>query len=360
LKTFNIFCLFVIVILAYLNFFDDSLVSADGVEEKVPDHLLEDEKNTIEVFKRASPSVVFITNNSLVRNFFSLDVSEQPQGSGTGFVWDKNGHIVTNYHVIKGASSLIVTMSDRSTHKASIVGIAPSKDLAVLKIDIANDKIRPLNVGSSSALIVGQKVLAIGNPFGLDHTLTTGVVSALGREITSMVGRKIQNVVQTDAAINPGNSGGPLLDSRGQLIGMNTAIVSRSGSSSGIGFAVPIDTVSRYVPQLIEHGKIIRPGLGVVLLDETLTRRAGIKGLMIRSVKKGSSAEKVGLRGTSRNDKGTLILGDIILAINKKTIHNYEDLARTLENMAIGSTVKVRYLRDEQENSVEVVLQQIN
>src|SRR5688572_23466212 len=223
-----------------------------------------DEVNNINVFKAASPSVVNITTLAVARDAFSMNVQQVPRGTGTGFVWDERGYIVTNFHVVQEASGARVTLADQTSYRAQLVGVFPDRDLAVLKIDAPRQKLPPLAIGSSKELAVGQKVYAIGNPFGLDQTLTTGVVSALDREIDSVNQRTIRGVVQTDAAISPGNSGGPLLDSAGRMIGVNTAIYSMSGSSAGIGFAIPIDEVNRIVPRLIRDGRMVRPALGVV------------------------------------------------------------------------------------------------
>ncbi len=228
-----------------------------------------------------------------------------PEGTGSGFIWDEGGHIVTNYHVIKGADGAHVTLADHTTYRASLVGAAPDKDLAVLHIDAPKDKLVPIRIGNSTDLQVGQMAYAIGNPFGLDLTLTTGVISALGREIQSVTKRTIKNVIQTDAAINPGNSGGPLLDSAGRLIGVNTAIYSPSGSSAGIGFAIPVDEVNRVVPQLIKNGKVERPGLGVQVAHDQLARELGVqKGAVIVRAFRNSPAAKAGLRPTRRDSSG--------------------------------------------------------
>ncbi len=245
----------------------------------------------------ASPSVVYLTSLALKRDIFSLNLFEIPHGAGSGFVWDQDGHIITNFHVIQEASGARVTLADHSVWDAQLVGTAPDQDLAVLYINAPKHQLKPIAIGTSGDLQVGQKVFAIGNPFGLDQTLTTGIISALGREINAVTGRTISGVIQTDAAINPGNSGGPLLDSAGRLIGVNTAIYSPSGVSTGIGFAVPVDTVNRVVPQLIRHGRIIRPGLGVRIADDATARRFGLQGVLIIQVEKGSAAETAGLRG---------------------------------------------------------------
>ncbi len=317
--------------------------------------LAADEKATIELFERCSPSVVYIT--SLARrpvNFFEM--TEVPQGTGSGFVWDRQGHVVTNFHVIENSDSLVVTLADQSNWKATVVGVEPDKDLAVLRIGAPEAKLPPILVGASRDLKVGQKVFAIGNPFGLDETLTTGIVSALGRTIESVTGRKIQDVVQTDAAINPGNSGGPLLDSAGRLIGVNTQIASPSGASAGIGFAVPVDTVNEVVPQLIAHGRVIRPRLGIRPMQEGLLRRLGVSGVLIGTVDKESGAARAGLRETRRGEDGSLVLGDIIVGVAGKKVASYDDLVSVLEKQKIGDTVPVRILRGDGETTVDVTL----
>ena len=318
--------------------------------------LADDEKNTIEVFRNASPAVVYITSIALQRNLFSLNVYEIPQGTGSGFIWDSKGRIVTNYHVISDAGRIMVTLSDHSSWKAVLVGAAPDRDLAVLQISAPPEKLFPIPVGESTDLQVGQKVFAIGNPFGLDQTLTTGVVSALGREITSVTGRTIHDVIQTDAAINPGNSGGPLLDSAGRLIGVNTAIYSPSGASSGIGFAVPVQEVNRVVPQVIRHGKMFRPGLGISLANERLNRELGLDGLLVLGVSPGSSAEKAGLRAT-KQVRGGLILGDIILAVNGTSVPDYNAFRDELERYTVGESVTLTVLRDDRRVELPVLLE---
>ncbi|MFP4522421.1 MAG: S1C family serine protease [Fibrobacterota bacterium] len=313
----------------------------------VPDKwLLEDEKNSISVFENASPSVVFITSKRIKWDIFSMNVFEIPQGSGSGFVWDKKGHIVTNYHVVQGAERLSVTLSDQSVFPAEITGIEPSNDIAVIKIKAPAEKLTPIKRGRTAGLRVGRKVLAIGNPFGLDQTLTTGIISALGREIKSVNGRTIKNVIQTDAAINPGNSGGPLLDSHAELIGINTAILSPSGSSAGIGFAVPVNTVEQVVPQLIEYGKILRPSIGITALGDNIAARNGIDGVIIREIVPGGPADKAGLRGISSTFFGDIILGDIIISIDGKKVGTFDELQSILEKKKPGQIVTVKSLRN--------------
>ena len=315
-----------------------------------------DEQNTIDIFRSAAPSVVYITSIAVRRNLFSLNVYEIPQGTGSGFIWDRQGRIVTNFHVISDASRLEVTLADHSSWKASLVGAAPDRDLAVLQITAPASKLQPIAVGESTNLLVGQKVFAIGNPFGLDQTLTTGVVSALGREITAVTGRTIHDVIQTDAAINPGNSGGPLLDSAGRLIGVNTAIYSPSGASSGIGFAVPVGEVNRVVPQIISKGKVLRPGLGLTLANRSLTGDLGLEGVLVLKVVSGSAAEQAGLRGTSQVGDG-LVLGDIILAVNGRKVTDYDSLRDEIERYEVGASVLLTLLRDEATAEVSVQLE---
>ncbi len=316
--------------------------------------LAADEKATIELFRRASPSVVFITTLARQQGFF--EIQEVPQGAGSGFIWDAEGHVVTNFHVIQGASAARVSLHDRSEWPATLVGVAPDQDLAVLQIRAPKEKLVPILVGTSRDLQVGQKVFAIGNPFGLDFTLTTGIVSALGRSIPALTGRRIDDVVQTDAAINPGNSGGPLLDSAGRLIGVNTQIASPSGASAGVGFAVPVDTVNRVVPQLVAHGRVVRPHLGISAGNEQALRRAGIQGVLVMSVAEGSPAASAGLRGTSRTADGSLVLGDIVQAVDGQEVASIDELYAALERHQPGDVVKVRVLRDGRPLEVDVKL----
>jgi S1-C subfamily serine protease len=317
--------------------------------------LAEDEKATIDLFRRASPSVVFIT--TLARQpigFF--EIQEVPQGAGSGFVWDAQGHVVTNFHVIQGASAARVALHDRSEWPATLVGVAPDQDLAVLRIRAPADRLVPILVGASRDLQVGQKVFAIGNPFGLDFTLTTGIVSALGRSIPALTGRRIDDVIQTDAAINPGNSGGPLLDSAGRLIGVNTQIASPSGASAGVGFAVPVDTVNRVVPQLVAHGRVVRPQLGISAGNAQALRRAGIEGVLVMSVAEGSPAARAGIRGTYRAEDGTLVLGDVVQAVGDREVRSTDDLYAAVERHQPGDVVKLRVLRGGRPLEVDVKL----
>ena len=325
-----------------------------------PAELGADERATMAVFERATKSVVFIANTAIQRDLWSFDLFEVPKGSGSGLVWNKQGHIVTNFHVVYGANSITVTLADRTEYKATVVGADPDHDLAVLQIQASETVLEPLAVGASHDLRVGQKVLAIGNPFGLDHTLTTGVVSALGRTIKSMSNRTIEGVVQTDAAINPGNSGRPLHDSSGRLIGVNTQIVSPSGAYAGIGFAVPVDTVNRIVPELIKHGKLIRPGLGISLVPDSIAKRWGVKGLIIGKVSRGGSADRAGLRGARETTTGRIELGDILVAVDGKPVGTIDDLMDIMERHKVGDRVTVDMLRNNTRQSIDMILQAVN
>jgi S1-C subfamily serine protease len=322
--------------------------------------LAEEERATIGLFERASPAVVFITSLAVQRDFFSMNAQEVPQGSGSGFLWDRQGHVVTNFHVIQEASAAQVTLADHSTYDAQLVGYAPEKDLAVLKIDAPAAKLQPLPLGSSDVLKVGQSVFAIGNPFGLDQTLTTGVVSALGREIQSVTGVPIRDVIQTDAAINPGNSGGPLLDSAGRLIGVNTAIYSPSGAYAGIGFAIPEHSVRWVVPDLIRYGHVNRPTLGVELAPETWNRQLGVEGALILNVTPGSGADRAGLRATERIRGRRVQLGDVIQSVDGKKVSSVADLLEVLEARKAGDVVKVDVLRDGRPLQVQVRLDAVS
>ena len=317
------------------------------------------EKATIALFRQASPSVLHITAISVQRDLFTLNLYQIPEGTGSGFVWDHSGNIITNFHVIQNADVAQVTLGDQTTWKARRVGVAPDKDIAVLHIDAPANRLQPIPIGTSKDLQVGQSVFAIGNPFGLDQSLTTGVISALGREIESVTRRPIQGVIQTDAAINPGNSGGPLLDSAGRLIGVNTAIYSPSGASAGIGFAIPVDTVNRIVAELIRYGKVTRPGIGVQIAEDQIADRLGVKGILVVDVVPGSAAAKAGIRPTRREGSGRVRLGDVITAIDGKKVESANELFLLLENYKVGDVVNVSLLREGKNVQTKVVLEAI-
>jgi S1-C subfamily serine protease len=317
-----------------------------------------DEKSTIQLFKQTIPSVVFITTLSETYDIRTGDQTEVPQGTGSGFMWDDAGDIVTNFHVVRDAAAARVTLADHTSYPAELVGVAPEYDLAVVRIHAPKDKLRPILVGSSHDLQVGQKVFAIGDPYGLDQTLTSGIISALGRSIRSVTDAPIDNIIQLDAAINPGNSGGPSLDSAGRLIGINTAIYSPSGSNAGIGFAIPVDTVNRIVPELIANGKIVRPRLGLNLDDNisgNITDQLGVPGLLIMGIQPNSPAAKAGLRG-SRMVNGQIIFGDIITAIDGKAIHTTAELHAAMNKHKAGDTVHLSIWRNGNTLDVEALL----
>jgi S1-C subfamily serine protease len=316
----------------------------------------EDEKNTILVFRQAAPSTVFVTEKQLVMDFFG-ETQEVAAGSGTGFVWDEDGHVVTNYHVVKDARSLTVTLQDHKSFDATVVGVEPRKDIAVLHIPAPKSALHPVQLpGKNLRLEVGQKAIAIGNPFGLDQTLTTGVVSAIGRMVQGIGGVSIRDMVQTDAAINPGNSGGPLLDSGGRLIGMNTMIYSKSGSSAGIGFAVPVITIAKVVPQIIKTGRAEQVGIGVQIDPaQRLEQRADLRGVVVLSVVPNSPAARAGIRGIEQSFQG-IKLGDVIVGIDKDRIDDYDDLYNALDRHHAGEEVELTLLRSGKPWKVKVPL----
>jgi S1-C subfamily serine protease len=306
---------------------------------------IEDERNTIGVFRNVAPSTVFVTQTRVVEDYYAGTLQEVPAGSGSGFVWDDTGTVVTNFHVVDGARSVTVTFHDQSTFEARIVGVDPRKDIAVLKVEAPQKLLVPIQVAKAEELEVGQKAIAIGNPFGLDHTLTTGIVSALGRTVQGAGGVSIRDMIQTDAAINPGNSGGPLLDSSGQLIGMNTMIYSKTGSSAGIGFAVPISTISRIVPQIIKTGRAEQVGIGIGVDPlQKLERRLGLEGVIVLQVPEGGPAARAGLKGLTRTRRG-LALGDVIVGVDNVRVAHFDDLYTVLDTHKPDDTVKLVVVR---------------
>jgi S1-C subfamily serine protease len=315
------------------------------------------EKSTVDLFSQRSKSVVHITTVKLETDIFRLNALAVPQGMGSGFVWDTDGHIVTNYHVIREANGARVTLADQSVWEADLVGKSPRNDIAVLRIRAPKDVLIPIAIGSSQDLAVGQQVFAIGSPFGLDATLSTGVISGLGREIEGLTGLPIHGAIQTDAAINPGNSGGPLLDSSGRLIGMNTSILSPSGGSAGVGFAVPIQIIARAVPELIKYGREVRPTIGAQYAADAIARRFGLRGALIVEIAKDSPAEKAGLRPTRQEiSTGRIVLGDCIIGLDGKPIETDTDLFLALEQYKAGDKVKLTVWRNNQAIDLELEL----
>jgi S1-C subfamily serine protease len=316
-----------------------------------------EEENTIAVFREASPSVVFVTNVALGQNQY-MDEFAIPQGAGSGFIWDKQGRVVTNFHVVQGGDAFLVTFDDQTQVQAKLIGTDANKDIAVLQVEDSTQKLKPIAVGSSDKLLVGQQTLAIGNPFGLDHSLTKGIISALGRVVQGIGGVTIHDMIQTDAAINPGNSGGPLLDSTGHLIGMNTMIYSRSGSSAGIGFAVPVAYIKRIVPQLIQYGKVIRPGIGITILTsgQKYYLIGDQEGVVVDQVSRGGPAAKAGLRGGRHLPGGRYSVGDTIVGIDGHAVKDFDDLFSALDLYKVGDTVTVKIRRDGKELTFPIKL----
>ena len=320
--------------------------------------LAEDEKSTIKLFQNSSPSVVHITTLTIQSDMFNFNVQKIPRGSGSGFIWDDKGHVVTNYHVIEGANAAQVALADRTTVAASLIGADPSRDIAVLKIKIDQEKLRPILLGESHDLQVGQKVFAIGNPFGLDHSLSTGVVSGLGREVNTGRGQVLHGMIQTDAAINPGNSGGPLLDSAGRLIGVNTAILSPSGASAGIGFAMPVDDVRWVVTMIInrDHADKSRPSLGIDFVSDHLAQSFGIEGVLFYNVDPNGASAQAGLIPTTRGSFRRILIGDIIVALNGQPVRIKNDLMRVLSGLRPGEVVTLTVVRNDQRINVQITL----
>lgn len=318
------------------------------------------ETTTTELFSSVSPSVVYLTTRSVVASPFRSRAVEVDAGSGSGFIWDEQGHIVTNFHVLKNASSARVVLYDQSSYEATLVGASPNHDLAVLRINANPAKFRPVAIGVSSSLLVGQAVFAIGNPFGLNQTLTTGIVSAKSRTINGPANRTIEDVIQIDAAINPGNSGGPLLDSAGRLIGVNTAIYSPSGASAGVGFAIPVDTVNRVVPQIIASGTYTPPQLGIRVVDElsdAVTTRLGVDGVLILEVVDGGAAKAAGLKGTVIGRSTVVQVGDIVQKVGGRSVSDMSELLTALDGYSAGDEIRVEYLRNGERQTVDVQLQ---
>ena len=325
--------------------------------------LLETEKNSISVFQNTADSVVNVSNLRKTKGMFNIDATEVQAGMGSGLVWDTAGHIVTNYHVVEGGDAFIIAFrEDKKQYRAKLVGGDPKNDLAVLQLDEVPKNLKAIQKGDSKSLLVGQKALAIGNPLGLDHTLTTGSVSALDRKIKGYGGVSINGMIQTDASINPGNSGGALLDSQGKLIGINTMIFNAGGSqaSAGLGFAIPVNIIKDVVPQLIQFGRVNRPGLGVAILEDYYAARFGItEGVMVKFVDPKGPASKAGLQGITRDRRGQYYLGDIIVGINNEKIKNYDDLYENVNKFKIGDKVKVKIIRDGKEKNLDITLVQI-
>lgn len=351
------------LVILLIGIFCGNVYSAEPILKKEAGVMLENERNSISVFQNVVDSVVNVSNMRKARSNLDMSGIEVESGMGSGFVWDKSGYIVTNFHVVDGGDSFLITFrDDKKQYRAKLVGADPKKDIAVLKLNENPKDLRPIIPGDSKTLQVGQKALAIGNPLGFDHSLTTGSISALDRSIKGYAGLSINGMIQTDASINPGNSGGALLDSQGKLIGINTMIFNGAGASAsaGLGFAIPVDTVKSIVPQLIQYGKVIRPGLGIVVLEDYYAARFGLReGVMLKYVDPKGPAAKVGMRGITRNRFGEYFIGDIITGVDNNSIKSYDDLFSIIDKYKIGDTVKVKYIRENQEKTTSIKLVQI-
>ncbi len=351
-----VWALLVVTVWAGGPFVREILLTADEPRIVAPrGKLAEFERVSTALFESAGPAVVYIFTETASTG--APGPVAPRGGAGSGFVWDGAGHVVTNFHVVQGATRISVRLDSGEAVPATLVGAAPDYDLAVLKLSTAPGGPKPIPVGSSADLKVGQAVFAIGNPFGLNRSLSTGVVSALNRHLPTASGREIHGVIQIDAAINPGNSGGPLLDSAGRLIGVNTAIVSGSGSSAGVGFAVPVDVVNRVVPRLIEDGKFPRPGIGIAIVDEETGARLGLRGIVIAAVLPGSSAEEAGLEGIDRRSGR---LGDVITEVNRQRVQGLAEFSATLEKAGIGSEVELTVIRNDRKRAVRLNVMDIS
>ncbi|MCH2176103.1 MAG: trypsin-like peptidase domain-containing protein [Lentisphaeria bacterium] len=345
--------------LYYLSLFilGMGVIYAEGMSQDPLAKLLPDERNNIQIFAEHSSSVVYVSNMR-TRRLWGQRMSQVPAGTGSGFVWDSKGHIVTNYHVVSNGDGLLIHFKDDpKSYEAKLIGASPRKDIAVLKLVNPPKNINPVEIGKSSQLIVGMKAVAIGNPFGLDYTMTTGIISALGRSIDGVGGVEIRDVIQTDASINPGNSGGPLLNSAGELIGMNTAIYSPNGTSAGVGFAVPVDAIADIVPQLIKYGHEVRPTLGIKVAPETYLHRFGYKkGVMIAEVLSGGPAEEAQLQGVQMNRQRQYLPGDVLLSIEGNEVNNLNDIYHTLSEFKIGDVINMKYIRGKKLYEVKLKL----
>lgn len=326
-------------------------------ESDIPGYLLPDEVNTIKLFQKHGAAVININSMRVQRQLFSFDTMEVPAGTGTGFIWNAEGYLITNFHVIQDATKIVVSFKNGKTAPAKVVGVEPRKDIAVLKVSLpAGFDFAPFSLANTNELLVGQKVVAVGSPFGLDQTVTTGIISALGRSIVGIGNVTIRDMIQTDASINPGNSGGPLLDSRGYLLGMNTMIFSGSGSSAGIGFAVPANTINRTVGEIIKYGRVKQPGIGISAFADNVTRRLGQRGVLIMEVFENGPAEKAGLRGTMRNKYGEILIGDLIVEIDDAKVETYDDLYVVFDQKKIGDEVAVTIIRDGKKQKTKIKL----
>lgn len=322
--------------------------------------ITEEEKQNISIFENVKDSVVFISIHQEVVDHWRMSTIDVPQGAGSGFVWNRDGYIVTNYHVIMNANKAVVTLKNGSKYNAALVGAAPDYDIAVLKIAPVKHLLKPVDLGTSKDLKVGQTVYALGNPFGLDWTMTKGIISALERSMYASNGTTIQHMIQTDASINPGNSGGPLLNSQGRVIGVNNMILSPSGANAGIGFSIPIDTVKRVVNSIIKKGSYIRPAIGISVsssMNELYKETSGKSGVVVVDVLPNTSAAKSKLRSTYSDHRGHITFGDVIVSLNDKSVESLEDLFGLLDEYESGDTVTLEVIRENKTQKVDIELQ---
>jgi S1-C subfamily serine protease len=342
----------VLVLFVARPYFDRIFFAASTPRAVEPRGQLSDlERSTVELFERVSPSIVQVVGQAAAAADFAAPDEGGGGQSGTGFIWDAAGHVVTNNHVVEGASELGVRFASGEVVRATVAGLAPNYDLAVIRVGSSRQLPPPVSIGSSADLKVGQMAFAIGNPFGLDQSLTSGIISALKRRLPTSGGREIANVIQTDAAINPGNSGGPLIDSAARVIGVTTAILSPSGSNAGVGFAIPVDVVNRIVPELIRNGRVPTPGIGIVAASEAVATRLGVEGIVVVRTTPGSPAEHAGLRGVDLN---AAALGDVIVAVNDTAVRKLSDLTDELERNGVGKMVRLTVQRDGRTRTVEI------
>jgi len=352
-----LFALGLLALVAAQPYIERALYASTTPRSVAPRGSLSDlESSAVSIFERVSPSVVQVVAKSSTNGPLVEDSSSRA-AAGTGFLWDGAGHVVTNDHVVQGANEVAVRLSSGEVRQAELVGVAPNYDLAVVRIQGVKQLPPTVSVGSSAELKVGQAAFAIGNPFGLDQSLTSGIISALKRRMPSAGGREISNVIQTDAAINPGNSGGPLLDSAGRVIGVTTAIISPSGTNAGIGFAIPVDVVNRVVPQLIRNGRVPTPGLGIVAADEAVATRLGVNGVVVVRTAPDSPAAHAGLQGVNLQ-AGTV--GDVIVEVDGKPVRRLSDLTDAIEEIGVGKKVEITAVRDGRRRKVQTEITDIS
>lgn len=361
MKTFDYKTAFFIILASLFLIYSFSTYSEDNTILSAKNCTITDEeKQNISIFENVKDSVVFISIHQEVVDYWRMSTIDVPKGAGSGFVWNKDGYIVTNYHVIMNANKAVVTLKNGSKYNATLVGTAPDYDIAVLKIAPVMHLLKPVNLGTSKNLKVGQTVYAVGNPFGLDWTMTKGIISALDRSMYANNGSTIRHMIQTDASINPGNSGGPLLNSQGEVIGVNNMILSPSGANAGIGFSIPIDTVKRVINSIIKKGNYNRPTIGISIssrINELYKEINGKNGVVVVDVLPNTSAAKRKLRSTFSDHSGLITFGDVIISLNAKSVESIEDLLSLLDEYQSGDTVTLEILRENKKEKIDIELQ---